>query len=69
MKLVNALISVFDGWLARIVLHELDHLAGIMYIDHMLTYSFCHSDFTDPSLSQNLSDISPPQDIVKNIDV
>lgn len=29
-----------DGWPARIVQHEADHLAGTLYLDHMDTRSF-----------------------------
>jgi len=29
------------GWYARILQHEIDHLNGIVYIDRMLTRSFC----------------------------
>jgi len=30
----------FQGWPARIVQHEIDHLAGILYVDRMDTRSF-----------------------------
>jgi len=29
-----------DGWYARILQHEIDHLNGILYIDRMITRSF-----------------------------
>jgi peptide deformylase len=29
-----------SGWYARILQHEIDHLAGILYIDRMLPRSF-----------------------------
>lgn len=32
--------EVLHGWQARIVQHELDHLAGILYLDRMLTRTF-----------------------------
>ncbi len=31
-----------EGWYARILQHEIDHLNGILYIDRMLTRTFCH---------------------------
>jgi peptide deformylase len=31
---------VADGWYARILQHEIDHLNGRLYIDHMLTTTF-----------------------------
>lgn len=27
--------DTFDGWIARIVQHELDHLDGILFVDHI----------------------------------
>lgn len=32
---------VFSGWAARIVQHELDHLAGSLYLDRVETRSLC----------------------------
>jgi peptide deformylase len=32
--------EVLEGWPARIVQHELDHLAGVLYLDRMLTRTF-----------------------------
>jgi peptide deformylase len=34
---------VFSGWAARIVQHELDHLAGRLYLDRVETRSLCSS--------------------------
>jgi peptide deformylase len=34
---------VFTGWSARIVQHELDHLAGRLYLDRVETRSLCSS--------------------------
>ncbi|HVY49602.1 MAG TPA: peptide deformylase [Minicystis sp.] len=31
------------GWPARIVQHELDHLDGTLYVDRMITRSFCEN--------------------------
>jgi peptide deformylase len=30
-----------SGWYARILQHEIDHLRGSLYIDHMQSHSFC----------------------------
>jgi peptide deformylase len=30
-----------SGWYARILQHEIDHLNGTLYIDHMLSRTFC----------------------------
>jgi len=33
-----------EGWPARILQHEIDHLRGTLYVDRMLTRSFCSND-------------------------
>jgi peptide deformylase len=33
-----------EGWYARILQHEIDHLRGSLYIDHMWSRSFCSLD-------------------------
>jgi len=33
-----------EGWYARILQHEIDHLAGALYIDRMWSRSFCSLD-------------------------
>ena len=33
-----------EGWYARILQHEVDHLKGTLYIDRMLSRSFCSLD-------------------------
>ena len=33
-----------EGWYARILQHEIDHLKGTLYIDHMWSRSFCSLD-------------------------
>jgi peptide deformylase len=42
--------SSFEGWPARIMQHEMDHLDGTLYIDRMLTRSFA-SDAELPRLA------------------
>ena len=32
---------IASGWPARILQHEIDHLAGTLYVDRMLTRTFC----------------------------
>jgi peptide deformylase len=32
------------GWYARILQHEIDHLKGALYIDRMLSSTFCSLD-------------------------
>jgi peptide deformylase len=32
------------GWPARILQHEIDHLNGTLYVDRMITRSFCNND-------------------------
>lgn len=41
-----------NGWFARILQHELDHLKGILYIDGMIPKSF----MTDKNFSKDWSD-------------
>lgn len=36
--------EVYQGWHARILQHEVDHLNGILYIDRMYTRSFMTTD-------------------------
>jgi len=33
-----------EGWYARILQHEIDHLKGTLYIDRMWSRSFCSID-------------------------
>jgi peptide deformylase len=33
-----------SGWPARILQHEVDHLRGMLYVDRMLTRSFCSAE-------------------------
>jgi len=33
-----------DGWYARILQHEIDHLCGMLYIDRMNSRTFCTQD-------------------------
>ncbi len=33
-----------SGWYARILQHEIDHLQGTLYLDRMLSRSFCSLD-------------------------
>ena len=33
-----------SGWYARILQHEIDHLHGTLYVDHMQSRTFCSLD-------------------------
>jgi peptide deformylase len=37
-----------EGWPARILQHECDHLEGTLYVDRMLTRTFGHNDEVGP---------------------
>jgi peptide deformylase len=43
-----------DGWYARILQHEIDHLGGTMYLDRMHTRSFTSAE----NLSRHWNDLS-----------
>lgn len=50
------------GWPARILQHELDHLDGTLYVDRMLTRSFCTVEqvrdrYAGRSLTEIMSDL------------
>ncbi|GAA0592887.1 peptide deformylase [Kribbella sandramycini] len=47
--------KTFDGWQARIVQHETDHLSGIVYVDKLETRSLC----TSANYSANWADPVP----------
>ena len=40
-ELGNAVSFTVSGWPARILQHEVDHLNGTLYVDRMLTRTFC----------------------------
>ena len=40
----DAIEIVAEGWYARILQHEIDHLRGTLYIDRMWSRSFCSVD-------------------------
>lgn len=40
----DAIEIVAEGWYARILQHEIDHLKGTLYIDRMWSRSFCSVD-------------------------
>jgi peptide deformylase len=49
-----------EGWYARILQHEIDHLHGTLYIDRMNSRSFCTQDnharyWKDKSIAEVLS--------------
>jgi peptide deformylase len=46
-----------SGWPARILQHECDHIAGVLYIDRMITRTFC----TNESLQTHWADATPDE--------
>jgi peptide deformylase len=59
----NAVSMNFDGWPARIMQHEMDHLDGTLYVDRMLTRSLAADD--------ELARLSalPVSDVMKELDI
>ncbi|HRI68667.1 MAG TPA: peptide deformylase, partial [Polyangium sp.] len=45
------------GWGARILQHEVDHLQGMLYIDRMITRSFCCNDMAAKWLDMPIADV------------
>jgi len=46
-----------SGWPARILQHECDHVAGVLYIDRMITRTFCTSE----ALTTHWADSTPDE--------
>lgn len=46
-----------QGWPARIFQHEIDHLHGILYVDRMLSRSFCINDEAAQWLLKPVEDV------------
>ena len=46
-----------EGWPARILQHEVDHLRGVLYVDRMLTRSLCSNDEAAHWLKRPLDEI------------
>lgn len=44
------------GWPARILQHEVDHLCGTLYVDRMITRSFCNNEEAKVLLSQSVAE-------------
>lgn len=34
----NEIVREFDGWLSRIIQHEIDHLDGVLFLDHLSAF-------------------------------
>ena len=56
-----------EGWYARILQHEIDHLYGTLYIDRMLSRSFCSLDLYNrywkaKSIGEVLSELAIPSE-------
>jgi len=57
-----------EGWYARILQHEIDHLAGGLYIDRMWTRSFCSLDnYTRHWKSKSTQDLLQEFDPVRDV--
>lgn len=41
----DEIVLDWDGWPARILQHECDHLAGKLYVDHMDTHTFSRVEY------------------------
>src|SRR4051812_9478474 len=46
-----------SGWPARILQHEIDHLRGTLYIDRMISRSFCANSEVERWLSRPLEEV------------
>ena len=46
-----------EGWPARILQHEVDHLRGVLYVDRMLTRSLCSNEEAAQWLKRPLDEI------------
>ena len=46
-----------EGWPARILQHEVDHLDGALYVDRMLTRSLCSNDQAQRWLDLPVADV------------
>lgn len=46
-----------EGWPARIVQHEVDHLRGVLYVDRMLTRSLCCNEEAMHWLKRPLAEV------------
>lgn len=61
---VESVSILAEGWYARILQHEIDHLNGIVYIDRMRSRSFCAAAnyerlWKDRSVAEFWRDIDP----------
>jgi peptide deformylase len=48
---------IAEGWPARILQHEVDHLQGVLYVDRMLSRSLCSNDEAPRWLNAPLSEV------------
>jgi len=53
----NAVSWEVSGWPARILQHECDHILGTLYIDRMISRTFCSSD----ALATHWADSTPDE--------
>jgi peptide deformylase len=51
-----------EGWYARILQHEIDHLHGALYIDRMNSRSFCtHENYARYWKDQSVAEVNSPE--------
>jgi peptide deformylase len=60
----NEVSFTVSGWPARILQHEVDHLAGTLYVDRMLTRTFCCNEEAMRWLTLPASETKAKLDIV-----
>lgn len=63
----TAIDEVLTGWPARIAQHEIDHLAGILYIDKAQTRSLCTSENLSELWSFNSEPAEPARVLGFNV--
>lgn len=51
------------GWPARILQHEVDHLKGTLYVDRMLTRSFCANEEAVGWINRSIDEVRQALDV------
>lgn len=46
-----------EGWPARIMQHEVDHLRGVLYVDRMLSRTFCSNEEAKRWINEPVADV------------
>ena len=51
-----------EGWYARILQHEIDHLGGVLYVDRMNSRSLCtHDNYARYWKDQTIAEVTSPE--------